>query len=55
MKCEENRPRGSEEKSLKCVDGQRSTTDGRTTTDDGLQVITIAHPEPSAQVSSKSI
>ena len=41
MKFEENWPRYSEEKSFKGVDG-------RTTTDDGRQVITIAHPEPSA-------
>ena len=33
----------SEEKSFKGLDGRRST--------DGRQVITIAHPKPSAQVS----
>ena len=36
-------PGVSEEKSFKDVDGRR--------TDDGRQVITIVHPEPSAQVS----
>ena len=47
MKFEEIWPRVSEEKLFKGVDGQTDRqTDGQT---DG--VITIAHPEPSAQVS----
>ena len=42
-------PGVSEEKSFKNMDG---LMDGRRPTDDdGRQVITIAHPEPSAQVS----
>ena len=40
MKFEENWPKGSEQKSFK----------GGWTNDEGQQVITIAHPEPKAQV-----
>ena len=47
MKFEENWPMGFEEKSFKGVDGQ---TDVRRT-DDRRGMITIAHPEPSAQIS----
>ena len=49
MKFEENWPRVSEEKSLKGLD--RRQTDGQETTDYGRGVITIVHPEPTAQVS----
>ena len=46
MKFEENWPRGFKgEVVQRCL----RTSDGRT--DDELQVITIAHPEPLAQVS----
>ena len=43
MKFEENWPRVSEEKLLEGMDERW--------TDDKWQVVTIAHPEPSAQVS----
>ena len=47
MKFQENWPRGFRGKIVRMCG---RTTDGRTA-DDGQQVITIAHPEPSAQVS----
>ena len=48
MKFEDNWHRGLRRGRLK-VDGRWTTTDGWT--DDGQQVIIIAHPEPPAQVS----
>ena len=47
MKFEDNWPRRSCSK----VWTEGRTDNGQMTTDDGWQVITIAHPEPSAQVS----
>ena len=52
MKFEENWRMGLRGEVVKSVDG-RTTNRERTATDDGRQVITIAHPEPSAQVSLK--
>ena len=46
MKSEENWPRGFRGK---VVQRYGRTKDGRTMTVDGLKVIKIAHPEPSAQ------
>ena len=43
-----NGPGALEGKPFKGVDGRRM--DGRTTTDDGWQVIIIAHAQPSAEV-----
>ena len=42
----------SEEKSFKCVNGRRTTTDGRIDDDDRRTASdhNIAHPEPSAKV-----
>ena len=47
MKFEENWPRGNREVVQKCDRTyDERTDDGRTTTDDGRQMIIITHPEP---------
>ena len=49
MKFEEIWPRGFRGKVVQRCERADGRTDGRT--DDGREVITIAHPEPSAHVS----